>query len=189
MSKNPNCYTVPAIILHWLISIMILGSFAVGLYMVDLRLSPLKLKLYSWHKWAGITILGLAVLRLSWRIFHQPPAYTVVMAKWQKGMATGLHHFLYLLMFLIPLSGWLMSSAKGFEVVYFGVWHLPNLIAKNEAWGECLGKIHEFLNYGMIVLVIGHAAAALKHHFVDKDDVLIRMLPFLKSKSSKDLSE
>ena len=184
MSKNPTRYTVPAIVLHWLISIMILGCFAVGLYMADLRLSPTKLKLYSWHKWAGITVLGLAVLRLSWRIFNQPPLLPDAMQKWQKSIATGLHHLLYLPMFLIPLSGWLMSSAKGYQVVYFGLWPLPDLMSKNEAWGEYLEEIHEFLNYGMIVLVIGHAAAALKHHFIDKDNVLIRMLPFLKSKSS-----
>lgn len=184
MKASNTRYTYPAIGLHWLMAFMIVCSFCVGVYMSDLPRSVLKLKLYSWHKWAGITILWLAFFRLAWRVSHKPPALPDVMPKWQRQMATGLHHVLYLLIFAIPLSGWLMSSAKGFQVVYFGKWALPNLVAKDAALGDLLENVHASLNYTMIVLVIGHAAAAIRHHFVDKDDVLIRMLPFLKQRNS-----
>jgi cytochrome b561 len=84
---------------------------------------------------------------------------------------------LYLLMFAIPITGWLMSSAKGFQTVYFGLLPLPDLLVKNEELGELLEGIHSLLNFGMAALVVAHAGAALKHHFLDRDDVLARMLP------------
>ena len=86
---------------------------------------------------------------------------------------------LYLLMIFVPLSGWLMSSAKGFQTVYFGALPLPDLLAKNDELGELLEQAHALLNYSMAALVVAHLGAALKHHFVDRDEVLVRMLPFL----------
>lgn len=188
MSVSSKRYSAPAIALHWLIALMIVVCFCVGLYMTDMHLSPLKLKIYSWHKWTGITILWLAFFRLAWRVYHRPPTSPESMPKWQRRMAEGLHLVLYILIFAIPLSGWLMSSAKGFRVVYFGVWPLPNLIAKNQELGDVLEDVHAWLNYTMITLVIGHAVAAFKHHFVDKDDVLRRMLPCLKLRESSKTS-
>lgn len=170
-------YTGVAIGLHWLIGLMILGSFGVGLYMVDLSLSPTKLRLYSWHKWAGVTIFTLVLIRCLWRITHAVPALPAEMPKWQRLAAEASHYLLYALMIAIPLSGWLMSSAKGFQTVYFGVLPIPDLLVKNEALGETLALVHKFLNFTMIAIVIVHVAAALKHHFIDKDDILRRMLP------------
>ena len=170
-------YTGTAIGLHWLIALMILISFSVGLYMVDLPLSPAKLKIYSWHKWAGVTIFMLVVLRCSWRLFHSPPALPESMPRWQIRVAEVTHYLLYALMFAIPLSGWLMSSAKGFQTVYFGVLPIPDLLGKNKELGETLTTVHVWLNYLMITTVAVHAAAALKHHFIDRDDILKRMLP------------
>ena len=170
-------YTGVAIGLHWLIGLMILGSFGVGLYMVDLSLSPTKLRLYSWHKWAGVTIFTLVLIRCLWRITHAAPALPPEMPRWQRLAAEASHYLLYALMIAIPLSGWLMSSAKGFQTVYFGVLPIPDLLVKNEALGETLALVHKTLNFSMIALVIVHAAAALKHHFIDKDDILRRMLP------------
>ncbi len=182
MDQAPSRYTPIAIALHWLIGLMIVGLFGMGLYMSDLPFSPNKLKLYSWHKWAGITILILAFIRLTWRITHRPPALPLNLKKYEKVLAHGGHHFLYLLMFMIPLSGWIMSSAKGFPVVYFGLYQLPDLVLKNEELGEFFEEVHEILNYMMMLLVAGHALAAFKHHFVYKNDILRRMLPFIKNK-------
>jgi cytochrome b561 len=172
-------YTLTAVRLHWLMALMLAGLFGVGLYMTGLKLSPQKLQLYSWHKWAGVTVFVLALVRLGWRMTHRPPPDNEGMPRWQQVAAHGVHHLLYLLMIAIPLSGWLMSSAKGFQTVWFGVLPLPDLLAKNKELGDLLQLIHMGLNYSLAALVLAHAAAAIKHHFVDRDDVLARMLPFL----------
>lgn len=168
-----------AIALHWLIAIAIAGSFSVGLYMHELPLSPQKLQLYSWHKWAGVTIFLFVALRLGWRLLHRPPELPAAMPAWQRKAAEATHLLLYLLMFAVPITGWLMSSAKGFQTVYFGVLPLPDLLGKNKELGDLLQQVHKLLNFSMAALVLAHLGAALKHHFVDRDDVLARMLPFL----------
>lgn len=170
-------YTRTAIGLHWLIALGMLAAFCVGLYMADLPVSPQKLKIFSWHKWAGVTIFLLVLARIAWRAGHAPPP-DLPMPRWQALAAHGVHHLLYLLMVAIPLSGWLMSSAKGFQTVYFGVLPIPDLLSKDVALGKQLEEVHETLNWLMIVLVAGHAAAALKHHLIDRDDTLRRMLPW-----------
>ena len=174
-------YTRTAIALHWLMALLLIGLFCVGLYMSDLPLSPQKLKIYSWHKWAGVTAFLLVLLRLAWRVGHSPPPLPAGMPGWQKVAAHGLHHLLYLLMIAIPLSGWLMSSAKGFQTVYFGVLPLPDLLQKNKEVGDLLEVVHSSLNFTLAGLVVAHIAAALKHHLLDRDDVLSRMLPFKTS--------
>ncbi len=179
---NGTRYTRTAIALHWLIALLLLVLFCVGLYMHDLPLSPQKLKIYSWHKWAGVTIFLLVLLRLGWRLSHRPPALPEAMPGWQKIAAHGLHHLLYLLMLAIPLSGWLMSSAKGFQTVWFGVLPLPDLLGKDKELGDALQVLHMSLNFGFAALVVAHAGAAIKHHLIDKDDILTRMLPFLQQK-------
>ena len=172
-------YTTIAIALHWLIALMILISLAVGLYMTSLKFSPEKLQLYNWHKWAGVTIFLLVLVRIVWRLSHAAPPMPPLPA-WQRHAASASHYLLYALMIVIPLSGWLMSSAKGFQTVYFGVMPLPDLIDKNKAIGDSLQWIHRSLNFTMIAIIVLHAAAALKHHFIDRDDVLQRMLPHIR---------
>ncbi len=172
-----NRYTRTAIALHWLIALLLVGLFAVGLAMHDLPLSPQKLKIYAWHKWAGVSVFLLVLVRLAWRVGHRPPALPAAMPGWQKAAARGLHLALYLLMLAIPLSGWLMSSAKGFQTVWFGVLPLPDLLDKNKALGDALQVAHMSLNFGLAALVVAHAGAAIKHHLIEKDDVLTRMLP------------
>ncbi len=174
---SPPRYTGVAIGLHWLIGLAILVSLGVGLYMVDLSLSPTKLRLYSWHKWAGVTIFTLVLIRCIWRITHPVPPLPGGMQQWQRVVAEGTHYVLYALMIAIPLAGWLMSSAKGFQTVYFGVLPLPDLLNKNKELGDTLTLVHRYLNYLMIAIIGAHIGAALKHHFVDKDDILLRMLP------------
>jgi len=172
-------FTGVAIGLHWLIAVAIIGTFALGLYMHELPLSPQKLKLYSWHKWAGVTIFLCVLLRLLWRLLHRPPELPAGMPAWQRKAAEATHVLLYLLMFAVPLSGWLMSSAKGFQTVWFGIVPLPDLLDKNKELGDLLQEVHEVLNFTMAGLVLAHLGAALKHHFIDRDDVLVRMAPFL----------
>lgn len=181
MSSSPTRYTSVAIGLHWIMAIGILGTFSLGLYMSDLPLSPTKLRYFSWHKWAGVTLFLLVLVRLGWRVTHQPPALPANMPKIQAIAAAGAHHMLYLLMLIIPLSGWLMSSAKGFQTVWFGVLPLPDLIGKDKELGDTLKEVHEMLNYLMIFIVVAHAGAAVKHHVIDHDDILKRMLPFGKN--------
>lgn len=175
-------YSRSAIALHWAIALLVFALFPLGIYMVDLPLSPQKLKLYSWHKWAGFTVFLLAVLRAAWRATHAAPPPPETMSAWQKRAANVTHALLYVLLFAAPLSGWLMSSAKGFQTVYLGLIPLPDLVGKDEALGEALAWLHRLLVFTLGALVITHATAALKHHLVDRDDVLARMLPFLASK-------
>ncbi len=179
MDSSP-AYTRTAITLHWLIALALVVTFGVGLYMSDLPLSPDKLRIYAWHKWAGVTIFLLVLLRLLWRLSHRPPAPPKSVPAWQQSAAVAAHRLLYLLMLAVPLSGWLMSSAKGVQTVYFGVLPLPDLLAKDKALGEVLETVHQALSYTLAGLVALHAAAAIKHHVVDRDEVLPRMLPFLR---------
>jgi cytochrome b561 len=170
-------YTGPAIALHWLIALGITGTFCLGLYMSDLHLSPEKLRLYSWHKWVGVSLFLLALLRLAWRSFNAPPELPAAMPGWQRVVAEWTHYLLYFLMIAIPLSGWLMSSAKGFQTVWFGILPIPDLLPKSKELGEQLTWVHQGLNFFMAFVVVGHVLAALKHHYLDRDDVLLRMLP------------
>ncbi|MGE5470997.1 MAG: cytochrome b [Bacteroidota bacterium] len=170
-------YTATAKSLHWLMAVLFFGLLALGFYMSDLPLSPLKLKLYSWHKWAGVTAFLLVWVRLFWRLTHRPPALPASMPKPMQLAAHAGHLLLYALMIAIPLTGWLMSSAKGFQTVWFGILPIPDLLAKNKETGDLLLLIHQSLNLLFVAVIAGHIGAALKHHFIDRDDILTRMLP------------
>lgn len=169
-------YTPVAKGLHWIMAVMLFGSFALGIYMTDLPLSPEKLQLYSWHKWAGVSFFLLVWIRLIWRLRNSPPPLPAHMSGRQVRAARWGHAALYILMFVIPLSGWLMSSAKGFQTVWFGVVPLPDLLQKNRELGDALVLVHKGLNISLLVLVIGHVAMALKHQFKDRDGLLTRMM-------------
>ena len=172
-----STYTSTAKVLHWLKALMFFGLLALGFYMHELPLSPEKLQFYAWHKWAGVTVFLLVLFRLYWRVTHRPPALPESMPRPLQRVAHAGHLIIYILMIAIPLSGWLMSSAKGFQTVWFGVLPIPDLIAKDKAWGDLLALVHQSLNLLFVAVLTGHIAAALKHHFVDKDDILTRMLP------------
>ncbi len=170
-------YTSTAKTLHWLMAVLLFGMLALGFYMQDLPLSPQKLQLYSWHKWAGVTAFLLVLARLGWRVTHIPPALPASMPRLMQLAAHAGHFALYVLMIAIPLSGWLMSSAKGFQTVWFGVLPIPDLLNKNKELGDLLALVHMGLNLLFVAVIAGHIGAALKHHFIDKDDILTRMLP------------
>ncbi len=170
-------YTRTAMVFHWLIALLIIGSFTMGVIMTDMPgITPTKLKFYSWHKWAGVTILGLAALRLLWRLTHPAPPYPASMPAWQKTSANGLHTLLYVLMFAVPLSGYFYTLSAGFPVVYFGLFELPVLIDANPELKPVLKGLHYWLNMALLGAVAVHIAAALKHQLIDRDGVLKRML-------------
>jgi cytochrome b561 len=167
--------------LHWAMALAIFGLLALGFVMSDMPLSPEKLQYFSWHKWAGVSVFFLVWIRLIWRVITPPPAYPNSISRPLQILAHGGHFLLYALMLVIPLSGWLMSSAKGVQTVWFGVWPLPDLLSRDKELGKLLEWIHGSLNWVLIALIVGHVGAALKHHFIDRDDILTRMLPHKNS--------
>lgn len=176
MNTNQK-YSGTSILLHWLIAALIIGAFVLGTIMTDMRISQTKLKYYSYHKWIGITVLALVAIRLINRLLSKPPAYAVAMPAWQLKAAEMMHWLLYLLMFAVPVSGYLYTCAAGYPVVYLGLFELPSLIAANPDIKDSLKQIHELLNYLMLASVILHVLAALKHQLIDKDHLLKRMMP------------
>ncbi|MDP3863597.1 MAG: cytochrome b [Rhodoferax sp.] len=180
-AAQPRRYSTVAIVLHWLLALVILAMFAVGLYMTDLPFSPQRLKLYNWHKWAGVTFLALTLLRLVWRLTHRPPALPVAVTRtmpgWQHRAYHATHHLMYLLFFAVPLVGWAYSSAAGFPIVWFGQLPLPDLLPVNKELAELIKPLHKYLALALMALAGLHIAAAIKHQWVDRDGLLERMLP------------
>ncbi|WP_114972330.1 cytochrome b [Rhodoferax ferrireducens] len=174
-------YSPLAIALHWLLGLVVLAMFAVGFYMADLPFSPLRLKLYNWHKWAGVTFLALTVVRLLWRATHRPPALphaiTRAMPSWQTRAYHATHYLLYVLFFAVPLIGWAYSSAAGFPIVWFGQIPLPDLLSPNKDLADMIKPLHGLAAFALVGLAGLHIAAALKHHWIDRDGLLSRMLP------------
>ena len=172
-------YTKTAMLLHWLIALLIVSGFIMGLVMTSIPgFTPSKLRYFSWHKWLGVTVLALAALRLLWRLFNQPPAHPAHMPAWQNHAADAMHWALYFLIFAVPMSGYLYTLSAGVPVVYLGLWEMPVFMAPNPELKPLLREIHYWLDMTMAALVIAHAGAALKHHLIDRDNVLKRMLPF-----------
>jgi len=179
--RSDAAYGPTAIGLHWLVALLIFAAFGLGLYMTDIPgLTPTKLKLFSWHKWLGVTIFALAVIRVLWRAANGAPSAAAGTPAWQAKAAAAAHHLLYVLILAVPLTGYFYSSASGVPVVYLGLWHMPALIQPNEELKAVLKLAHAWLNYLMAAVVVVHAAAAIKHQVIDRDGTLGRMLPFLK---------
>ena len=170
-------YTWPARALHWGMAVLLAGLLALGFYLADLPFSPRRLQLVAWHKWAGVTVFALVLVRLAWRFTHAPPPLPPGTAALVRRVSRLAHGALYGLMLLMPVSGWLMSSAKGVPTVWFGVLRLPDLLARDKALGDALQLLHETLAWTLCGLIALHVAAALKHHFVDRDGLLLRMWP------------
>ena len=174
-------YGATAIALHWVLAAALVGIFCVGLYMTGLSFSPQRLKLYNWHKWAGVSILALSLLRLLWRLTHRPPelpaAMAAAMPRWQHIAHHGTHHLMYALFFIVPLVGWAYSSAAGFPIVWFGVLPLPSFVPVSPELAAFIKPWHQITAYALAALVVLHVAAVVKHQFIDRDKLLARMFP------------
>ena len=175
----PLAYDGVAISLHWLLAALIVVAFFVGLTMADLSFSPLRFRLFNWHKWIGMTVLALSVARLVWRATgHAPPPLPTATPAWQRSAYRGTHLVFYALFFAVPLLGWAYTSAVGVPVVWFGWLPLPDFVPVDKPFGdEVLKPLHAFASYALAAIVVLHVAAALKHQFVDGDHLLSRMWP------------
>ncbi len=174
-----NRYSGTAIALHWLLALLLVAGFSLGLYMVSLKFSPQKLTLYSYHKWIGVTVFALALVRLLWRLTHRPPPLPASMPMWQVAASNASHALLYTLLFVAPLSGWLYSSAAGVPTVPFGIaaLQLPDLVGKDRELASTLKFVHMAITYSFAALVGLHVAAVLKHLLIDRDGIIWRMIP------------
>jgi cytochrome b561 len=174
-------YTATAIALHWVLALALLAMLTVGVYMEGLPFSPQRLKLYNWHKWAGVCFLLLSALRLLWRLTHTPPplpaAVQAAMPGWQTRAYHATHLALYGLFFAVPLLGWAYSSAAGFPIVLFGVLPLPDFMPADKALAELIKPWHAIAAFALAGLVLLHVAAAIKHQLIDRDGLMQRMLP------------
>lgn len=181
-------YNTIAMTLHWLMALAIVSLIVVGKVMSDLSSSdPLKFELYQMHKSAGLTILVLAIFRILWRLLYRPPALPATMKPWERYAAGFTHLAFYFLMLAIPVTGWAMAStsSSGVPTLWFGLFEvpaLPGLSGSEEMHDihEASEEAHEILANLTILLLLLHVGAALKHHFWNRDDVLRRMLPFVR---------
>lgn len=164
-------------LLHWAIVALIILQYVLAERAEELPLGSAKIATLAKHKSFGITILMLALIRLVWRWMNPVPKTPTTMPRWQQLASHTSHYGLYVLLFVTPLLGWTMSSARNFPVSWFGMFTLPDLVAPNRSLYEFLNEAHEVGAKLIFVLALIHAAAALKHHFIDKDNVLRRMLP------------
>jgi len=175
-------YGVVAQLFHWLIVALIIVQFVLANRADDLPLGPAKIATLALHKSFGMTIFALAILRLLWRLMNRVPAMPLNTPAWQGIVAHITHGALYALIMITPLFGWMMSSARNFPVSWFGLFTFPDLVRPDKTWYEFFHDAHEVLATTILILAVLHALAALKHHFLDQDNVLRRMLP-LKLKS------
>ncbi|MFC5743913.1 cytochrome b [Dyella tabacisoli] len=173
---------------HWLMALGILGVGIVGLLMTDMAPSMNKINVYALHKSAGLTILALFLLRLLWRLIDRRPPDEPA-PRWQHLAAHVTHGVLYVLIAAIPLSGWWFNSVHGYPLQWFKQFNMPALAEKNEAVEHLAGTVHEYLFWLLILVLVAHAGAALKHHVLDKDNVLRRMLPFGKIRDASTTSQ
>lgn len=173
LKNSDTRFGLVAKLLHWIIALLIISLLCVGLYMTSHPKTPQKMDLYGIHKEFGILVLILALSRVLWRLTNTIPR--LLLPQWEQFAARLSHLVLYVLMIAMPLSGWLMSSAAGYTPSFFGIL-LPNLLAPNEGLRDIFAVAHEWLGYSLIAVIILHASAALKHHFIDKNDILKRML-------------
>ena len=179
---EPVRYGVPAQFFHWVIAALVVTQFVLAQMQQHLPVGVRKLSILARHKSVGMTILMLAILRLAWRLGHPAPPLPPAMRPLERRAARATHVAFYVLLFVMPLTGWMMSSAKNYSVSWFGLFTWPNLIGKNAAAFDFLRSTHDTLSGLLFAIAVLHILAALKHHFWDRDDVLVRMLPFTRQR-------
>jgi cytochrome b561 len=174
---GPSSWNAVAKFLHWFIALLIFAQFALGWLATNWRLSPTKLDLFVWHKSTGMLILALVLVRLAWRLSHQAPALPVDMFRWERAAAHVSHALLYVAMIATPLVGWVIGSAAGVPFRIYWRIPLPDIVAPDKHIADLAAAVHFSLGIALIALLVLHVGAALRHHFVKRDDVLTRMLP------------
>ncbi len=167
-------------VFHWTIAVAILGMFVLGWTMVNWPMSPTKIKLFVWHKSIGLTILSLVVLRIAWRLTDSAPPLPATMPRWERNAARISHLGFYTLMITMPMSGWVINSAANFPLKLYGVIPIPNIAPADKTLQTFAEGVHLTLFWSLAVLLAVHVTAALRHHFVERDSVLKRMLPFAR---------
>ena len=178
LQNTSDRFGVVAKAFHWLTLILLVGSFTLAMMLMELPLSPRKLQLYSWHKWVGVTVFLLTILRLGWRFANPVPQPPARMPRWLRRLASLSHAALYAILIIMPLTGWVMSSALNLPLVYLGLIYVPSPFGVDAALGEVMKSVHQTLAVTLLALIVVHVAAALYHHFMLRDDVLRRMLPW-----------
>lgn len=179
--NEPQRWGAISIALHWLVALGVFGLVAVGLYMTELPTSPAKLKVYALHKSVGMTVLALMLLRLGWRLYAGAPGPAAPMPAWQRRSAAAVHAGLYLAVFAMTLSGWLYNSASNFPLRWFNLVTLPALSGPDPALKAQALAVHQGALWLLLALLVLHVGAAFKHHFIDRDATLRRMLPWKTS--------
>ena len=177
-------YGAAAIMIHWIMAVLLVALIALGLYMAslpDVGFDTKKIALILYHKQLGILALIVAVLRLAWRVGNALPQLVDKLPDWQKVTARFVHLCFYGLMLALPVTGWLLSSAAGFSVSFFGWFNLPDVAPFSGYLSRTFTDIHKWLGYALIVLILIHAGAALRHHWLFKDETLKKMLPESRS--------
>ncbi len=162
--------------LHWIMAGLVFVQLVLGPLAVSWRLSPTKLDLYVWHKSIGMLVLVLVIVRAIWRLLNPTPALPVDLPRWEQTGARLSHLLLYLMMFMLPITGWIINSAANIPFKVFWVYPLPDLVSPDKSLEELAKLVHFSLVIGLIVLLVLHIGAALRHHFVRRNNVLLRML-------------
>ena len=174
MSDEVQSYNSISKVLHWGVAFLILGLLFVGFYMKGL-VPPFKFEVYGVHKALGMVVLATAVLRIIWKHASKSPKALDTHAKWEKFLSKTIHIVLYILMVAMPLSGWMMSSAGGYPVSFFGLFEFPAIVGENKQIGGIAHQAHTVIAYALIICVGLHIVGALKHHVIDKDLTMTRM--------------
>ena len=177
LKNPPDRWGVISQLLHWTTVLLIVVMAWIGLRMGDMPNGPDKIATYAMHKSIGMTILALVIVRIGWRLYAGAPAPVAGTPRWQHAIASLTHLGIYALLLAMPISGWVMNSAAGFPLQWFGLFNLPAVAGRDHAVHELAESVHEWLFWAMVVLVVAHAAAAFYHHLFQRDATLARMLP------------
>jgi cytochrome b561 len=180
MPGADRTYTPVAKVLHWLTALAVLGLLCLGLWMVGLPLGLTKLYAFAWHKWIGLTVLALTLLRWGWRALHPPPVLPTTVTAWERALAPWAHILLLLFLLALPISGWLMSSAGGVQVVWFGYLPMPDLVPRDPDLFAALRTLHHWLAWTLIGLLALHVGAVVRHDVLRRDGIFRRMSPFTR---------
>jgi cytochrome b561 len=164
--------------LHWVIVLLIIYQWYLGMHALSLGNSPAKISVFALHKSIGMTVFMLAIVRLVWRWANPVPSLDGVTKGWERLAAGFSHVALYGLIFLMPITGLLMSSARNFPVSWFGLFQWPDFVQPDEELFKQFQWLHRHLFQALVCIAVLHILGALKHHFIDRNDVLKRMLPF-----------